>query len=362
MEKPALILARTQPLHVVYGGAHLFKAGTCEKLGELARRAVADYDLPTALELPSEIASLVFQKLEREPIEDFRIDFEDGFGVRSDDEEDTTAANVARDSVRGTLPRQFGIRIKPGERGLRTLRLFLENCSTLPKHFVVTLPKVTSAWEITALVSALKHHRDIGIEIMVETPQAIFQLPQLIEVGEGHIVAAHFGAYDYLASLGIAAQDLSHPTCDFARHMMQTALAASGVWLADGATNLLPLMKTHDRALVHSAWKMHYDNVRRSHYHGFYQSWDLHPAQIPARLAAVFTFFKEGLTQAEERLRSFVAATAKASEVKGMFDDAATARGLVNYFRRAHACGLSPDTVPVLAQLEKLLKIDARNH
>lgn len=362
MEKPTPILARTQPIHVVYGGAHLFRSGTCLKLADIARKSVADYDLAEALQLPSPVAAKVAHKLDHEPIEDFRIDFEDGFGVRSDEEEDHAASNAARELKGAALPKHFGIRIKPGERGMRTLKIFLENCDALPKHFVVTLPKVTSAWEVSALTDELRDHRNIHIEIMVETPQAIFQVPQLVAAAHGRCIAAHFGAYDYLASLGISAQDLSHPACDFARHMMQISLADTGVWLSDGATNLLPLTKTQDRAVVHAAWKLHYENVRRSLYHGFYQSWDLHPAQIPARLAAVFAYFEQAMDQAVERLKNFIASAAKSSQVQGMFDDAATGRGLLNYFRRAHACGLSPETIPLREELEKLLKVDTGNH
>ena len=91
-----------------------------------------------------------------------------------------------------------------------------------------------------------------------------------------------------MASLGITAanQDLHHPACDFARSMMLATLAETGVWLVDGATNLLPFPPE-----VHQAWKLHYDNIRHSLYNGFYQSWDLHPAQIPARLVAVYNVF-----------------------------------------------------------------------
>jgi hypothetical protein len=150
--------------------------------------------------------------------------------------------------------------------------------------------------------------------------------------------------------------------------MMQTQLAGTGIHLADGATNLLPLpphrgadltdaQKQENRASVHAAWKMHYDNVSRSLYNGFYQGWDIHPGQIPPRFAATYVFFAKGLPAATARLKSFVAATAQASHVKGMFDDAATARGLVNYFRRAHSCGLALDTDPMVRDLEKLLGI-----
>jgi citrate lyase beta subunit len=174
------------------------------------------------------------------------------------------------------------------------------------------------------------------IEIMVETPQSIFLLPQMVQAARGKCLAAHFGAYDYVASLGIASanQELHHPACEFARSMMLASLAGTGVWLADGATNLLPFPPE-----VHRAWKLHYDNIRHSLYNGFYQSWDLHPAQIPARLVAVHTFFLEGLAAASARLRNFMDQAAQATRVGAVFDDAATGRGLLNYFDRALRCG-----------------------
>ncbi len=342
---PVSILARTQPVHVVYGGAHLFKASTCEKLGDLARKAAAEYDLPEA------VAARVMEKLTNEPLEDYRIDFEDGFGIRPDAEEDAAALNAAREIKSAALPRQSGIRIKAGSRGFRTLHLFLDNVGgSLPANFVVTLPKVTSEAEITALVAALPP--EIGIELMVETPQAVWNLREFAEACEGRCVGAHFGAYDYLASLGIAAQELQHPACDFARAQMLLQLAGTGVWLSDGATNVLPLKGSNTQA----AWKLHYDNVRRALYNGFYQGWDLHPAQIPARYAAVFSFFHEGMEAASARLRNFVAAAARATHVGGVFDDAATGHGLLNYFLRARACGaIAKETDLPIDDLARLL-------
>lgn len=362
-----------QPVHVVYGGAHLFRANTIPKLGELARKAALEYDLASALGLPADVAAQVMAKLEREPIEDFRIDFEDGFGVRPDSEEDIAAVNAARELKGATLPRHIGIRIKQGERGMKTLRLFLQNVDRLPSNFVVTLPKVTNTWEVAGLVGALREHTKIHIEIMIETPGAVFQIPQLVQAAKGRCIAAHFGAYDYLASLGISQQDLTHPACDFARMMMLTNLAGTGVWIADGATNLLPIpphrgadltdaQKAENRGIVHAAWKRHYDNTRRALYNGFYQGWDLHPAQIPARLAAVYMFFREGLEEQTERLRNFVAAAAQATQIRGAFDDAATGRVMLNYFRRAQACGLALDLQPQVEELQKLLELNAGNH
>jgi citrate lyase beta subunit len=255
------------------------------------------------------------------------------------------------------VPQFFGIRIKPlngasRERGLRTLDLFMRAIGRrVPHNFIVTLPKIETAGEVRTLVRALEPWPEIRVELMVETPQALRSLPQLIEAAQGRSLAAHFGAYDYCASLGItsARQDLRHPACDFARFTIQMQLAGTGIWLSDGATNLLPM---GDRAAVHRGWKLHYDNVRYALENGFYQGWDLHPAQLPARFAAVFGFFLEGLPAASQRLKNFVAQSARATQAGGVFDDAATVRGLVNFFERAVSCGAIPECdLPALTGL-----------
>jgi citrate lyase beta subunit len=363
-----------QPIHTVYGGAHLFKSTTCTKLGALAERAFGEYAPdPAALvqvfaipgTLAETVRARVAERLHRGPVvEDFRIDFEDGFGLRSDAEEDAAADNAAREVTAavqaGSLSGLFGIRVKSFHtettkaRALRTLDRFLSK-ATLPKNFVVTLPKITAPGQVSDLVRALQPYPDVRIEIMIETPASIFMLPQLLEAAQGKCLAAHFGAYDYTASLGITAanQDLHHPACEFARSMMLAALADSGVWLVDGATNILPIAPPEAapeerRAVVHRAWKLHYDNIRHSLYNGFYQSWDLHPAQIPARLVAVQTFFLEGLQEASARLRNFLDQAEQATRVGAIFDDAATGRGLLNYFERAVRCGaITESDVPL---------------
>src|SRR5690606_24258386 len=129
-----------------------------------------------------------------------------------------------------------------------------------------------------------------------------------------------------------AHQSMTHPACDFARNVMQVSLAGTGIWLSDGATNVMPV---GDRPTVHGAWRLHYSHVRHSLMHAIYQGWDLHPAQLPSRYAAVFGFFLEGLDQAGERLSNFVDKAAQATLVGEVFDDAATGQGLLNYFLRA---------------------------
>jgi hypothetical protein len=364
-----------QPVHTVYGGAHLFEADAVQKLGALALRSLQQHapDAATfadAIGLDRALADRIYlrviDKLTREPVEDFRIDFEDGFGTRSDAEEDqyarTTADEVASGLTAGTLPPSIGIRIKPlgaelKRRSLRTFDLFLTRLTertrgVLPPNFVVTLPKITSADQVAALASAcdaFEYWRELAsgtlrVELMVETTQAIFApdgsvaLPRLVREGNGRIVAAHFGTYDYTAACSITAahQHMLHPACDFARHVMQVALAGTGVWLSDGATNIMPI---GDTPAVHRAWRLHAEHVHHSLVNGFYQGWDLHPAQFPSRYAAVYAFFLEGLAAASERLKNFVQRAAQATLVGDVFDDAATGQGLLNYFLRAMNCG-----------------------
>ena len=216
----------------------------------------------------------------------------------------------------------------------------------------MTLPKVTSTSEVAALDDLLRDFDDtphsIRIELLIETPQVIVDargvclIPALIDAAKGRCRSLHFGPYDYTSSLGIISsyQSLSHPACDFARHMMQVAAAGTGVFLSDGPTKTIPLPP--DRApsvTAQQALRIHYDDVRRSLRHGFYQGWDLHPAQLPSRYAALYAFFLEGLDIAPGRLRNFVEAFAQATLHGSTFDDAASGQGLVNFFLRGLACG-----------------------
>jgi citrate lyase beta subunit len=375
-----------QPVHTVYGGAHLFSAGTAARLGELSRAAMDRWvatpeDLGSVLDLPPDLAAtvhgLVLEKLTREPVEDFRIDFEDGYGHRTDDEEDgharSAATELATGHRSGTLPPFIGIRIKSlsGElhrRALRTLDLFVTTAvevgGGLPAGFTVTLPKIQDVEQVIVLAEALAElEQELGIdripiELMVETPQTIIDRDgssgarKFVEAAGGRVRGAHFGTYDYTASLSITAahQTMTHPACDYARHSLQVSLAGSGVWISDGATNVMPVpphrgselsaeqAKENER-IVHQAMRLHYDHIRHSLTHAYYQGWDLHPAQFPTRYAAVYAFFLEGLDRAGARLSNFVESAAKATLVGEVFDDAATGQGLLNYFLRAINCG-----------------------
>jgi hypothetical protein len=202
----------------------------------------------------------------------------------------------------------------------------------------------------------------IQIELMIETTESIFNakgecaLPELIAASRGRCRGAHFGTYDYTAACGITAahQSMTHPACDFARSVMQVALAGTGIWLSDGATNILPVpihraakdgpalsqsQMAENRGAVHRAWKLHVEHIHHSLVNGFYQGWDLHPAQLVTRYAAVYDFFLAGLDSASERLRNFVQKAAQATLVGEVFDDAATGQGLLNYFLRAMHAG-----------------------
>jgi hypothetical protein len=193
---------------------------------------------------------------------------------------------------------------------------------------------------------------------MIELAHGLFDadgrllLPQLLTAAEGRCVGAHFGTYDFTASFGITAahQRMDHPACDFALDLMKAAFAESGVFLSNGGTNVMPVplhrgavldseQQAQNRAAVHGAWALSAKHIRHSLERGFYQGWDLHPAQLPVRYAACYAFFLEGFDAASERLRNFVEQAATATLVGDVFDDAATGQGLLNYFLRARACG-----------------------
>ena len=382
-----------QPVHTVYGGAHLFKSDSAPKLGALALRALDEYApdgqaLARAVGLGDEVDATtvrarVVEKLRREPVEDFRIDFEDGYGNRVDAEEDGHAGSAAEEVAAGlaaaTLPPFIGIRIKPlskelHARSLRTLDIFVTTLTRatkrrLPPNFVITIPKLMDPGQVTAVAetcAALERRLRLSkgslkLELMIETPQSILAvdgssaLRPLVAAGGGRITGAHFGTYDYTALCGITAswQHMRHQVCDFAKHMMQVALAQTGVRLSDGATNIMPVAPHRAAAgrpltaqqqrenvdAVHRAWKTHFDDVRHSLVNGYYQGWDLHPAQLPTRYAAVYAFFLSALPAATTRLRNFVDKAAQATLVGDVFDDAATGQGLLNFFVRGLSSG-----------------------
>lgn len=409
-----------QPVHTVYGGANLFKADTCVKMGEIALKNLQTYApnfvvlanvlqlagheylpkqqndiealtnklaaMPEALRkqepawLSYTVYNKIIAKLQKEAVEDFRIDFEDGFGNRPDEEEDATAVQAAQELATGmknnTISPFIGIRIKPftedlKQRGVRTLDIFLTTLlehtnGMLPDNFVVMLPKVTIPEQVVTLVRLFeileKAHQlapgSLKMETMVEATQIIMDeegrnpLLRIIKASEGRCIAAHFGTYDYTASCGITAkyQTMAHPVCDFAHHMTKVALGGTGIFLSDGATNVMPIgphrgnslsfeQMQENRESVHQAWRTGFQHTMHSLINGFYQGWDLNPAQLPMRYAATYNFFLNSYEDAVFRLKTFVERAAISTLTKDIFDDAATGQGLLNFFLKAMNCG-----------------------
>lgn len=408
-----------QPVHTVYGGADLFRADSARRMANAALNTLLDNaadfaEFARALEMPghrklpkkpADIAKLakrfanasgktkadagwlayatynkVIHKLRTEALEDFRIDFEDGFGNRSWEEEDTTAVQAALEVAKGmkakSLPPFIGIRIKPftedlKERGARTLDIFLTTLAKatngkLPDNFVVMLPKVTIPEQVSALVQlfeAIEENTKLAkgalkMEMMVETTQAVIgadgstPLRRFVLASKGRMIATAFGTYDYTAANNITAkyQDMGHAVCDFAHMMMKVSLGATGIWLSDGATNVMPIgphrgakltakQRAENKVVVHRNWKKAFDHTRHSLWKGLYQGWDLNPAQFPMRYAAVYSFFLESYDDAAARLKAFVERAARATLTSDVFDDAATGQGLLNYFLRGLNCG-----------------------
>ncbi len=350
-----------QPVHTVYVPADRFHAPLVAEHGAAALAAIEEHEavLLGLIGDDHDLLARVREKLAREPVEDLRIDFEDGYGTRGDAEEDRHVRHAARELRAavdaGAAAPYTGIRFKGFEaptrsRGLRTLSLFLAGLvegGPLPDGFVVTLPKVTAVEQVEALVHAAgRLESALGLddgalqfEIQVETPQSILGpdgtalVARMIHVSHGRCTGLHYGTYDYSAFCGIAAsqQSLEHPVADHAKAIMQAAAAGTGVRLSDGSTNILPI-GTPDQ--VEAAWHNHLRLVRRSLERGYYQGWDLHPAQLPTRYAATFAFYRDGLPAAAARLRNYVDRRDSA-----ILDEPATARALADFLLRGLDCG-----------------------
>lgn len=369
---------RRQPVHTVYVPADRFTADLTQRWGAEARRSL-DEHAPTPQAF-AEVLGLeqmegytlamdgvwlhVLHKLETEPVEDLRIDLEDGYGVRDDDVEDRDVVASARALVeaaeRGVCPPYCGIRFKSFEaatrrRGLRTLDLFLGTlleAGDLPDGWVVTLPKVTSVEQVHAMVEACSRleaayglpARRLRFEIQVETPQSILAydgtalVARLVHESDGRCTALHFGTYDYTAALGIGAahQAMDHPAAEHAKNVMALAAAGTGVRLSDGSSNILPV---GDQPVVHHAWAQHARLVRRSLEHGFYQGWDLHPAQLPTRFAMTYLFFRDDLYYLCARLAGYLGNLGDGSGEGQHLDEPATAQVMAQFLLRGVDCG-----------------------
>lgn len=363
-----------QPVHTVYVPAHLLRGN--EGDDPTGRWGAAALDLLDRFgATPGELAGAtgvdasaveqvlprVRDKLAGEPVEDLRIDFEDGYGDHGDTEDDDArrAVQVLRlildsESLR-SRPFRYGVRIKCLEpavrrRGLRTLAMVVDGLTddgTLPDGLVTTLPKVTSVDQVSAFVDVMRRleqafglpGRALRFEIQVETPQAILaadgraNVAAMLHATEGRCTALHYGTYDYSASLGIPAaeQRLDHPAADHAKAVMQLAAAGTGVEICDGSTNVLPV---GSREQVHAAWRLHAGLVRRSLDRGYYQGWDMHPGHLVTRYLATYAFFWTALGPASRRLRIYLDGAAG-----GVMDEPATATALATAILRGVDCG-----------------------
>jgi len=372
-----------QPVHTAYVPADRYQPGLPAQWGSQALDALAEWApdparFAAAMALPPGLAAgvlpLVRAKLAAEPVEDLRLDFEDGYGDRGDEAEDAdamlAAGALAVAVAAGSAPPFTGLRCKSLEpatrrRAIRTLDIFLAGLLTggpLPPGFTVTLPKVTSAEQVGAMAHLCRWleeehglaRRRLTFEIQVETPQVILGadgtavVARCVHAADGRLTGLHYGTYDYSASLGIAAayQSMEHPAADHARAVMQVAAAGTGVRLSDGSSSILPDGSRED---VVAAWRLHSRLVRRSLERGFYQGWDLHPAQLASRYAATYAFFREGMPAACARLRRIAGAVQG-----GRLEEPATARALAGYLVRGLDCGaISPAEVATLSGLDR---------
>jgi hypothetical protein len=353
-----------QPVHTLYVPADRYDPELPARYGAQAAEAVAASGGTAALaeavglgHLAGELAPLVDAKLVAEPIEDLRLDFEDGYGARPDEEEDADAVlaaeRVAAAVAAGVAPPFIGIRFKCFEaptrrRGIRTLDLFLSTLASmgpLPDGLVLTLPKVTTAAQVEAMVALCEVFEDrlglaagrLRFEVQMETPQLIVAadgtvpVAALLHRANGRVSALHYGTYDYSASLQIAAayQSMEHPAADFAKQVMQVAVAETGVRLSDGSTNVIPIGEN-----AADAWRLHARLVRRSLERGYYQGWDLAAEQLPTRYLATYAFYREGFAAAARRLDNYL----HGSDATIM-DEPATARALARFVVRGLECG-----------------------
>jgi citrate lyase beta subunit len=342
-----------QPVHTCYVPADAVVPGLTGAWGAAALAALDEHGLPD-LGLPADLVADVLPrvraKLAAEPVEDLRVDAEDGYLGGPDAEDGDVRRAAAVLAAEPALPPFLGMRARSLEgptrrRGVRSLDLFLSGLAgTGRERVVVTLPKVTAVEQVAAFLPVLdgleqQHGLALDLELQVETPQAVLgadgtaTLARMLHAGAGRVTGLHYGTYDYSASLGIAAahQSSDHPAADAAKQAMQVAVAGTGARAVDGSTNVLPVGGT---AAVHAAWQLHARLVRRALERGFYQGWDLHPAQLVTRYAATYAFFRAALPAAAARLDAYVNKVAG-----GVLDEPATARALATVVLRGLDCG-----------------------
>ncbi|MEV0435195.1 aldolase/citrate lyase family protein [Nocardia sp. NPDC050413] len=348
---------RIQPVHTVYVPADRATADTPAEWGATALELLdrhADFlaGLDTTDSLPA-----VRVGLSARPVQDLRIDFEDGYGFRADDVEDAAATaagkTLALMAEKAGAPDSFGIRIKglakdERRRALRTLELVLDGVADVLPGFLFTVPKIRAAEQVSAIVDicsgierahGLPDHT-LRFELQIESPQAIIApdgtapIARMLALSDNRCSALHFGTYDYTAACGIAATDqaLDHPAADHAKTVMQVAAAQTGVWICDGSTQIVPGSDPE------FAFTNHYRLVERALRRGYYQGWDMHPGHLVTRWLATHNFFRTATDVAVPRLQAYLG-----RGQEGVVDEPATAEALSTTVVRALRCGAVSD-------------------
>ncbi len=344
---------RAQPIHTAYVPADRIMEDTPSTWGAAAVELLdRHHDLLAELDSTGSLPD-VRKRLAQDPIQDLRIDFEDGYGFRTDAEEDEAAsaagAVLATWAYTPYRPQSYGIRTKGlavGERNrtVRTLELVLAAMVDVPAGFVFTVPKIRAAEQVPALVALCEGLESgyrlragtLRFELQIESPQAIIAadgtapIARMIGLAEGRCSALHFGTYDYTAACGVAAPDqaLDHPAADYAKSVMQVAAAQTGVWVCDGSTQIVP--DTEPEA----ALRNHHRLVGRSLRRGYYQGWDMHPGHLVTRWLATYDFFRQAIDVAVPRLQAYLDRRSG-----GVMDEPATAEALAATVLRGVECG-----------------------
>jgi hypothetical protein len=361
-----------QPVQVLYVPADRVHAGLVTELGAEARRLLATHAPDTATfadvmgigdhELAARVRARVDAKLTDEPVEDLRVDVEDGYLGRdaaTEAREVTAAARAVAAMVRdGSRPPFVGLRVKSFADGLaprsvasldRFVGTLVDELGTLPDGLVITFPKIVSVRHVAAFVevlAALEAALDLPtgtlrFEAQIETTASVLGadgrvvLRDIRSAGDGRLVAAHLVVYDLTAGLGLPPdeQRLEHPACDHVRHLLQVTFAGTEVRLSDGSVNAVPAA---DTATEHArVWARHAAAVRHSLAHGYVQGWDLHVSHLVSRYATVFAHLLAGLGDVEHRLHAWETGAA----ADGLLDEPATIRRLEAQLRQAVACG-----------------------
>ncbi|OZC46429.1 aldolase [Rhodococcus sp. RS1C4] len=345
-----------QPIHTIYVAASAAGVDIPARWGQQALSLIDENQKVFDSIDSVGVLPRVREALATRPIQDLRIDFEDGYGWRADETEDAHAREAGR--ILASLaadplgPQWCGIRPKglaPHERrrGIRTLELVLDGAGGVPSGFVFTVPKLRAAEQVDAVVALCEEierahglpDRALRFELQIESPQAVVgsdgtaTLARALTRADGRCTSLHYGTYDYSAACGItsAQQSLEHPVADHAKAVMLAATAQTGIWVSDGSTQVVP---SGTPAEVDSAIRRHAGLVTRSLERGFYQGWDMHPTHLATRWTATLSFFRSAMPTAASRVAAYLDTTSG-----GMMDEPATAQALAAVLVRGLDCG-----------------------